>query len=195
MPGLGTWFAVAIAVATAGVYSPVAGHDFVDFDDLRSVVENPQLRAPLTWTWLIHDATKPILGNWIPLTALSLRIDYALFGLWAPGYALHSLGLHILGSLLLYAALQRMTGACGRSAFVAAVFALHPLHVESVAWISERKDVLSGALAMATLCCSPPDNSCGYFSEYCIRPRSISTLSIFNFFCCLFKSFNPYAIF
>ena len=151
MPGLGTWFAVAIAVATAGVYSPVAGHDFVDFDDLRSVVENPQLRAPLTWTWLIHDATKPILGNWIPLTALSLRIDYALFGLWAPGYALHSLGLHILGSLLLYAALQRMTGACGRSAFVAAVFALHPLHVESVAWISERKDVLSGALAMATL--------------------------------------------
>ena len=85
------------------------------------------------------------VGNWIPITTLSLLLGQELHGAGAPGHLLVNVGLHGLAVLLLYAALAAATGAVGASAFVAGVFALHPLHVESVAWLSQRKDVLSAA--------------------------------------------------
>lgn len=88
--------------------------------------------------------------NWHPLTRLSLILDYNLYGDNAGGYHITNLLFHVANTLLLFFLLNRMTGALYRSAFVAALFALHPLHVESVAWVSERKDVLSAFFWMLT---------------------------------------------
>ncbi len=137
-------FALALVLATIGAYAQVRNHQFLNYDDPDSVLQNPNLRRPLDREGIASAFREPYLGNWTPLTALSLRLDYALYAERPAGYLLGNVALHVLASLALYAAFARMTGARGRSAFVAGVFALHPLHVESVAWISERKDVLSG---------------------------------------------------
>ncbi len=142
--------AALLALAVVAVYAQVRHHDFVDYDDLRYVVENPTLALGFA-EGVARDFAAPYYGNWIPLTSLSLRIDHALYGLDATGFLATNVALHGLATLLLFAALSRLTGAPGRSAFAAGVFALHPLHVESVAWVSERKDVLSGVFFMATL--------------------------------------------
>ena len=142
--------ALAIAAATIGVYAGVRNHEFLHYDDDRYIVENPMLRSPLAWG-SVRGAFLPYHDNWIPLTWLSLQMDAALFGIRADAFLLGNVALHSLAAALLLAALVHLTGALGPSAFCAAVFALHPLHVESVAWASERKDVLSGLFFASTL--------------------------------------------
>lgn len=135
---------IALLALTVATFADVRGHRFVALDDLGGIQHNPDL-APATLAASLRNAfTKPLLSNWIPITALSHQLDRRLHGQDAGRHLLTNLALHAGSSLLLFWALAGMTGALGRSAFVAAVFAVHPLHVETVAWISERKGVLSG---------------------------------------------------
>ncbi len=141
---------VLIALPVA-VFFQIRHHEFVDYDDRTYVVDNPNLRTELGGESILRAFREPYETNWIPLTWISLHVDYTLYGTEPAGYLLTNLALHVLGTLLLFAALIQLTGSTWRSAFVAAVFAIHPLHVESVAWASERKDTLSGLFWMATL--------------------------------------------
>ena len=134
------------------------------FDDHSYIVENPQLRSSLTLEGVAQNFTRPYYVNWHPLTSLSWQVERALFGRNDPrSYHWINVWLHALTSLTLFLALTRMTGALWRSAFVAAVFALHPLHVESVAWISQRKDVLSGLFFALSLYA---------YARYCEKPAA-----------------------
>ncbi|MGH0032332.1 MAG: tetratricopeptide repeat protein [Myxococcota bacterium] len=135
--------ALAIAVATLAVFAQTTGHDFLRWDDPVYVTENPLLRSGPTLDAMARAFAEPYEANWIPLTWISLQIDHAWHGLDPAGYHATNVALHLLASLLLHAALWRATGDPAPAAFVAAVFAVHPLHVESVAWVSERKDTLS----------------------------------------------------
>ena len=132
-----------LAVCTVGAYWRVGGFDFVKYDDPLYVAENPHVQAGLTREGFVWAFTTGHAGNWHPLTWLSHMLDCRIFGLNPGRHHLTNLLLHIGSTLLLFSVLKRMTGAVLRSGFVAALFALHPLHVESVAWIAERKDVLS----------------------------------------------------
>jgi tetratricopeptide (TPR) repeat protein len=145
------WIALLLAVATFAAYYEVRSCEFVGYDDYVYVIQNPNLRDGLGIGALLQ-AFRPYEVNWIPLTWISLQIDYTLYGLDPTGYHLTNVALHALSAILLYLALVSMTGAIGCAAFTAAVFALHPLHVESVAWVTERKDTLSGVFWMLTLC-------------------------------------------
>jgi hypothetical protein len=142
---------LGLALATYAAYAEVSAHPFLSYDDPAYVTQNEQVLSGLTWEsvgWAIRARHS---GNWHPLTWLSHMFDVELFGLDAGAHHLGSLALHIANVLLLFGALARMSGAPGRSAFVAGLFALHPLHVESVAWVSERKDVLSSFFALLAL--------------------------------------------
>ena len=107
------------------------------------VYNAPAIRAGLTLKGIAAAFTSPHAGNWHPLTTLSHMLDCGLYGLNAGGHHATNVVLHTIAALLLFRVLQQMTGAFWKSAIVAALFAVHPLHVESVAWVSERKDVLS----------------------------------------------------
>jgi len=135
------WACLALIVATVTVYAPVRHYDFVLWDDPTYVSENPRVAAGLTLQGVSWAFTTGLMGNWHPVTWLSHMLDVHFYGLNAGGHHLTNLLLHIANTLLLFGLLHRMTGALGRSAFVAGLFAVHPLHVESVAWVSERKDV------------------------------------------------------
>jgi tetratricopeptide (TPR) repeat protein len=124
-------------------YLPAAWNDFVDYDDSDYVTANARVQSGLTWANLAWAFTTGHASNWHPLTWLSHMLDWRLFGAWAGGHHLVSVGLHLVNTLLLFLVLRRATGQMWRSALVAALFGLHPLHVESVAWVAERKDVLS----------------------------------------------------
>ena len=141
-------FLVAIVVA---VYAGVWSYGFVNFDDPRYVIENPHVASGLSWANVGWAFTTGYAANWHPITWLSHMLDVTLAGP-TPGLAhVTNLVLHAANTVLLFTFLRRATGAMGPSAVVAALFASHPLHVESVAWISERKDVLStffGLIAM-----------------------------------------------
>src|SRR5437660_12724311 len=143
--------AVLLAVATLAVYAQVAGHGFVSYDDPDYVSGNPYVRAGLTRAGLSWALTTGHAGNWHPLTWLSHMLDCQLFGLRPGAHHLTNVLLHTANSLLLFVLLRGMSGALWPSAAVASFFALHPLHVESVAWVSERKDVLSTLFWMLTL--------------------------------------------
>jgi tetratricopeptide (TPR) repeat protein len=142
---------VALVIAILAVYADVRNHDFVDYDDFSYVVENDRLRSGLGLRSIATDLLSPYFMNWSPVTMISFRIDFAAHGLSAPGYLMTNVALHAIASLLLLLTLARATGSVWPAAFVAFVFAIHPLHVESVAWISSRKDVLSGAFFAAAL--------------------------------------------
>lgn len=132
-----------LAASIAAVFWPTLGHGFVNYDDDGYVYENPHVARGLGgggWRWAFTASDE---FNWHPLTWISLMLDTEVHGLRAPGFHATNLLLHLLNSLLLLRILVRVTGSTWRSAFAAALFAVHPLHVESVAWISERKDVLS----------------------------------------------------
>jgi tetratricopeptide (TPR) repeat protein len=134
---------VALVVGTLVVYGQLHGHPFLPFDDGDYVRDNPHVRGGLTWDGVAWAFTTMHAANWHPLTWLSHMLDVELFGV-APGpQHLVNAALHAANVAVLFLALARMTGARGRSAAVAALFAAHPLHVESVAWIAERKDLLS----------------------------------------------------
>jgi protein O-mannosyl-transferase len=143
--------AALLFVATAAAYARVIGHPFILFDDNRYVSENPVVQHGLTWEGVHWAWTTMHVANWHPLTWLSHMADVSLFGLAPAGHHAVNVFLHALNAALLFLLLARMTGAQGRSAFVAALFALHPTHVESVAWVAERKDVLSTFFGLLAL--------------------------------------------
>jgi len=145
--------ALLLAVATLAVYAPVSGYDFIDMDDRLYILDNEHVKSGLDRDGVVWALRSTESSNWHPLTWISHMLDVELYGLDAGGHHLTSLLLHLASTLLLFLLLERMTHATGRSACVAAFFALHPLHVESVAWVAERKDVLCGLLWMATLWC------------------------------------------
>jgi tetratricopeptide (TPR) repeat protein len=137
------WIASALALVTLAVFCPVTGFQFVNYDDTDFVTANPHVQAGFTaesfrWAW-----SSEVARNWHPVTMFSHMFDCQLFGVKAWWPHLVNLLLHAANTVLLFRLFQRMTGAVWRSAAVAALFALHPLHVESVAWVAERKDVLS----------------------------------------------------
>src|SRR6266403_1504647 len=133
------------------VFGQTVRHDFVNFDDHVYVYDNPLVAGGLNISGIVSAFTHPHARNWHPLTTVSHMLDCQLYGLNAGGHHFTSVALHTIAVLLLFRGLQVTTGALWPSAFVAALFAIHPLHVESVAWVSERKDVLSAVLFMLTL--------------------------------------------
>src|ERR1035441_6478027 len=143
--------AALLMLVTMALYWPVTGHDFINFDDPGYVTANPQVQGGLTWENTWWALTTLHLGLWHPLTWISHMLDCQWFGLRSGWHHLTSLLLHAANTALLFVVLRGMTGALWRSALVAALFALHPLHVESVAWVAERKDVLSTFFVMLTL--------------------------------------------
>jgi Flp pilus assembly protein TadD len=145
------WIAIGLVALTVLVYSSVGSFGFVNFDDSRYVYENQQVKRGLTWSGVEWAFTTGHAANWHPITWLSHMLDVQLFGLNPGASHYANLTLHVINTLLLYGLLYVLTGASGRSAMVAALFAIHPLHVESVVWISERKDVLSTFFFLMTL--------------------------------------------
>ena len=140
-----------LVLATLAIYWQVSNHEFVHLDDYEHISENRHLREGVTlesvrWAFSFTD-----VAYWHPMTWLSLMLDYEISGLSPKGYHLTNLLLHILSALFLFLALNRMTGSLWQSAFVASLFAFHPLNVESVAWAVERKNVLSCLFWMLTL--------------------------------------------
>ncbi|MDB6108356.1 MAG: repeat-containing protein, partial [Pedosphaera sp.] len=142
---------LGLVLGTLLAYGQVLFHDFTNFDDLDYVTANPHVQGGVTPGAVAWAFTSGYAGNWHPLTWISHMVDCQLWGLWPGGHHLTSLLLHLANTLLLFAVLRRMTGATGRSAVVAALFAWHPLHVESVAWVAERKDVLGACFWLLTL--------------------------------------------
>ena len=143
---------IVLTVVTLAVFWQVNQYDFVYFDDGVYVTNNIHIQSGITLDGIRWAFSTTYAEFWHPLTWLSLMFDYQLYGLNAGGYHLTNLILHIMSTLLLFWLFNRMTGAIWKSAFVAALFALHPLRVESVAWVAERKDVLSAFFWMLTLC-------------------------------------------
>jgi Flp pilus assembly protein TadD len=133
-----------LAAVTIALYWPVQGFDFIAFDDTAYVTENRIVQEGLTMNGARWAFSAFEVANWHPLTWLSHMFDVELYGLHAGRHHWTSVCIHAAATLALFAALQIMTGAIGASALTAALFAVHPLHVESVAWVAERKDVLSG---------------------------------------------------
>jgi cytochrome c-type biogenesis protein CcmH/NrfG len=142
---------VLLAVAVLLVFGQTVRHQFLNYDDNQYFTSNRQVQAGLTGSGLVWAFQTTYAANWHPLTWLSLMLDAELFGTDPAGPHLTNVLLHTANTILLFLLLRRLTGAHWRSALVAALFGLHPLHVESVAWVSERKDVLSGLFFMLTL--------------------------------------------
>jgi len=145
------WLCLALLGLTIAVYAPVRHHDFLNYDDNDYVTENPHVTAGLTRDSIVWAWTQPHSATWHPLTTLSHLLDCQLFGTEPGPPHLVNVALHALNTLLLFGVLVRMTARPWRSACVAALFAIHPIHIESVAWIAERKDVLSACFWMLTL--------------------------------------------
>ena len=170
---------IVLTLATLAVFGQVQYFDFINLDDEVYVTESVHVQTGMTlegvrWAFGTMNA-----GFWHPLTWLSLMLDYEIYGLNPGGYHMTNLILHILSALLLFGLFHHMTGALWRSAFIAALFALHPLRVESVAWIAERKDVLSAFFWMLTLC---------FYVHYTEKPAIQRYLLVCLFFACSFMS-------
>jgi tetratricopeptide (TPR) repeat protein len=145
------WISIALVAISVIVYQSVRGFEFVNWDDPSYITENKNVLGGLSWPsvkWALFTATTPY---WHPVTWLSHLLDMSLFGLDAGAHHVINVLIHVANTLVLFALLRRMTAADGKSAFVAALFAVHPLHVESVAWMAERKDVLSTFFLLLTV--------------------------------------------
>ena len=163
-----------LALVTIAVFWQVGSCDFISYDDPVYVRDNEHVNTGLSWENVTWAFTKSHASNWHPLTWLSHMLDCQLFGMDPGGHHLTNLFLHVANTLLLFAVLKRMTGAIWRSVFVAAAFALHPLHIESVAWVAERKDVLSTLFWILTM---------GAYLGYVNRPnksRYVLVLVVFG---------------
>ena len=160
-------------LAVGLVFGQTLRHDFLGYDDHVYVYENPHVTPGLTLPGIWWALTDGPFGEWYPLTSLSHMLDCELYGLHPGGHYLTNVLLHAASSVLLFLVLLRMTGDLWPSAWVAAVFAIHPLHVESVAWIAERRDVLSGLFFMLTL---------GAYALYAERPSLPRYLAVAGFF-------------
>ena len=132
-----------LVVASLSVYWQITSHEFINYDDGLYIMENPHVQAGFTLESIKWAFTTGHAANWHPLTWLSHMLDIEIYGLNPMGHHWTNLQIHIVNSILLFLVFKMMTGALWQSGFIAALFALHPLHVESVAWVSERKDVLS----------------------------------------------------
>ena len=156
IPGLNDrWIALGICVLLAAIVWIVFGqtlrHQFVNYDDNEYVTKNAQVARGLTMEGIAWAFTHVHSANWHPLTWISHMLDCQIYGLNAGGHHLTNVLFHAATAILLFLVLRQLTGSLVRSAFVAAIFAIHPLHVESVAWVAERKDVLSGFFFVITL--------------------------------------------
>src|SRR6266850_6413629 len=140
-----------LALTTLAVLWPVTQNDFVNYDDLDYVTANAHVQSGLNWKGVVWAFTTGHASNWHPLTWLSHMVDCQLFGQRAGAHHLMSLLFHAANTVLLFLVLRGLTGALWRSVLVAGLFALHPLHVESVAWVAERKDVLSAFFFLLTI--------------------------------------------
>jgi tetratricopeptide (TPR) repeat protein len=151
-----------LTVAILAVFWPVRNHEFVSFDDDLYVTQNAHVQAGLTGEAVAWAFTTTHAANWHPVTWLSHMLDCQLYGLNSGGHHFTNLLIHLVNAILLFVVLEGMTAATWRSAFVAALFALHPLHVESVAWVAERKDLLSAFFWLMTM---------GFYLRYVRRPQ------------------------
>jgi tetratricopeptide (TPR) repeat protein len=147
----GIWIAIGLAMLVIIAYSPVSKYGFLRFDDQKYVTENPHILNGLDGPTIAWALTSGYAANWHPLTWVSHAIDVQLYGLNAGPHHITNLVLHAANTILLFILLMRMTGAMWPSALVAGLFGLHPIHVESVAWVAERKDVLSTLFWMLTV--------------------------------------------
>lgn len=177
------WISLSLAILVLAIYAPVGRFTFLNYDD-PDYVANPHVlegfgTANLAWAF-----TSAHAANWVPFTWISHMIDRELFGDQAGLHHLMNVALHALGAVLLFAALRRMTGAEWRSAFVALILALHPLHVESVAWVAERRDVLSGVFFFGTL---------RVYAYYAARPTLARYAVVMALCCCALLS-KPTAV-
>jgi protein O-mannosyl-transferase len=143
--------ALLLVAITSAVFGQTSRHQFINYDDPLYVLDNAHVRAGLSWHAIAWAFTHIHSQNWHPLTTMSHMLDCQLFGVNAGAHHLVNVFLHSIAAVLLFVFLLRISSNLWASGFVAAVFAIHPLRVESVAWIAERKDVLSGAFFMATL--------------------------------------------
>ena len=160
---------LSLVVITLAIFWSVKDYEFIHYDDDLYMVDNSRVQDGLTIESMKWAFTTTHTGNWYPLTWLSLMLDFELYGLNPAGYHWSNLLFHLANTLLLFFLLSGITGAVWKSAFVAALFALHPLHVESVAWVSERKDVLSTFFWMLTM---------GAYVKYVERPGIIKYLLV-----------------
>jgi tetratricopeptide (TPR) repeat protein len=149
----GAWITLGLVAGVLAIYGQTLGFDFVVFDDDKYVTGNPVVQQGLSREGLGWAFANTAVSAWHPLTWYSHMLDAQLYADWAGGHHASNVLLHALAGALLFAALRSLTGSTWRSAAAAALFAWHPLRVESVAWVSERKDVLSGVFAMLTLWC------------------------------------------
>lgn len=168
-------FPAMLILMTLVAYAKVTSCGFIEaYDDEEFVTLNAVVLKGLSWYGLQWSLSSFMTGNWYPLTWWSHMADVALFGRNPAGHHAVNLALHLLNTLLLYAFFSRTTRAGGKSFVIAALFALHPLHVESVAWIAERKDLLSTAFGLLALHC---------YAIYSCSSRLASYLAMFLFFC------------
>ena len=151
-----------LALATIATYHPVSSHPFLDFDDSKYVTQNARVQAGLSWSTVQWAFTTYYASNWHPLTWLSHALDCQMFGLDPAGPHEINLLLQVVNVLLMFWVLQSATGRLGASAMVAGLFALHPINVETVAWVAERKNLLSMMFLLLALAA---------YRWYAIRPR------------------------
>ena len=156
------FISAALVAATLVAYEPIRHNGFVNYDDNAYIVYNQEVQSGITWESLGQAFTKPHSFMWHPLTTISHMLDYELFGLNPTGHHLVSLTIHIVNVLLVFGIFRSLGGAIWLSAFIAGVFALHPIQVESVAWAAERKSVMSGLFWLLTMAA---------YIHYARRPR------------------------
>src|SRR6266850_2611079 len=171
--GLVVGICAVLAAITWLIFGQTLAHDFVNYDDEIYVYDNAKVAAGLSLQRMVWAFTHTVCANWHPLTVISHMLDCQLYGLKPAGHHFTNVLLHTIAVILLFLVLRRMTGTLWQSAFVAALFAIHPLHVESVAWISERKDMLSAVFFMLTL---------GAYTRYVHAPSRTSYLLVLLMF-------------
>ncbi len=164
------FFCLILIGVTLGIFWQTGDHQFINFDDPLYVTDNPNVKVGITGKNLAWAFTSTAASNWHPVTWLSHMVDVEVFGLSPRGHHLTSVFIHTASTVLLFLLLAQITMAPWQSLFAAALFALHPLHVESVAWVAERKDVLSGFFWLLTLL---------LYSRYVKRPDRIQYLLVF----------------
>jgi tetratricopeptide (TPR) repeat protein len=167
-----TRISLLLLLTTAVAFGHVLHHDFVLYDDGLYITDNLQVQSGITWKGISWAFTSTHASNWHPITWLSHMLDCQIYGISPYGHHLTSLILHLANTILLFLVLNRATGGLWRSAFVAALFGLHPLHVESVAWVAERKDVLSTFFWMLTM---------WFYVRYVASPRLASYVLVVFF--------------
>src|SRR5436309_1124689 len=175
IPKLGVIFGICVVLTgiTWLIFGQTVAHQFVTYDDPQYVYENAKVAAGLSPQSVLWAFTHTVGGNWHPLTVISHMLDCQLYGLKPAGHHFTNVLFHTIAVVLLFLLLQQMTGSLWRSTFVAALFAIHPLHVESVAWISERKVVLCVVFFMLTLAA---------YARYVRAPSVTSYLLLLLFF-------------